>query len=63
MNIHERASELVSLAQTYAEDGAFRSSARTLRRLADELEAHDDATRPPVNAVEDELTSMGTTWE
>lgn len=63
MNIHERAAERISLAQTYAEDGAFRSAARVLRQLANELEAHDDATRPPVSAGHDDLTPMGTTWE
>lgn len=40
MNVHARFEEQVSLAQTYAEDGAFFSAARVLRRLASELEAH-----------------------
>jgi hypothetical protein len=56
MNIHERISEQVDLAKTYAEDGAFRTAARVLRNLADEIEEHDRATgfppppapRPPV---------------
>lgn len=54
MNIHERISEQTDLAKTYAEDGAFRTAARVLRNLAEEIEAHDQATgfapppRPPV---------------
>lgn len=51
MNIHERISEQVDLAKIYAEDGAFRTAGRVLRNLADELDAHDQATRldpPPV---------------
>lgn len=42
MNIHERITEQTELAKSYAEDGAFRSAARVLRGLAQEIEAHAD---------------------
>ena len=42
MNIHEKIAEQVSLAQTYAEDGAFRSAARVLRVLAQEVQQHGE---------------------
>lgn len=58
MNIHKRAAELVSLAQTYAEDGAFRSSARILRKLANELEAHAEALFDPAKRLARELASL-----
>lgn len=39
-SIHDRFDEVVSLAKTYAEDGAFRTAAARLRELADTLDAH-----------------------
>lgn len=41
--IHDHIKEKVGLAQIYAEDGAFRSAARILRELADDLDAHMDS--------------------
>ena len=46
MNIHERMRELTDLAHIYAEDGAFLTAANTLRKMADELDAHHYATMP-----------------
>jgi hypothetical protein len=46
MSIHERIAERVSLAETYAKDGAFLSAARVLRELAADLEAHHQKTSP-----------------
>jgi len=43
MNIHERIAEQTELAKTYAEDGAFRTAARVMRNLADEVQEHADA--------------------
>lgn len=44
MNVHERIKEQVDLAKIYAEDGAFHSAAKVLRKLADEVEQHAKAT-------------------
>lgn len=38
--IHDKVRDGLSLAKTYADDGAFRTAAARLRTLADELEAH-----------------------
>jgi lipopolysaccharide biosynthesis regulator YciM len=43
MSIHARIHELAGLAQTYAEDGAFRTAANVYRQLADEVQAHAEA--------------------
>ena len=43
-SIHERIGELIELAKTYAEDGAFRTAAARLREAADMLDTHANAT-------------------
>lgn len=43
MNIHELIEERISLAKTYAEDGAFMSAARVLRELARDVQTHAEA--------------------
>lgn len=40
MTIHDRIRDGLSLAKVYADDGAFRTAAARLRRLADELDRH-----------------------
>lgn len=40
MTIHDRIRDGLSLAKTYADDGAFLTAAAHLRRLADELVRH-----------------------
>lgn len=42
MTIHDRIRDGLSLAKVYADDGAFRTAAARLRRLADELDRHAD---------------------
>jgi hypothetical protein len=42
MNMHDTFTEQTELARTYAQDGALRSAARVLARLADTLVAHAD---------------------
>ena len=41
--IHDRFTEGVELARTYAEDGAFLSAARVLRDVASDMQAHAEA--------------------
>lgn len=40
MTIHDKVRDGLSIAKIYADDGAFRTAAERLRRLADELDAH-----------------------
>ena len=42
MTIHDRIRDGLSLAKVYADDGAFRTAAARLRRLADDLDRHAD---------------------
>lgn len=42
MDMRERIKEQTSLAQAYADDGAYFSAARVLRELASEVKAHAD---------------------
>lgn len=53
MDMREHIKEQSSLAHTYAEDGAYRSAARVLEKLAKEVSAHADR-------LYDELDAMGT---
>jgi|GEM_PF-2392522 len=55
MNIHAKIRRGVSLAKTYADDGAFLSAARTLREMAGDLESHHAATMPPGLAAPEPL--------
>jgi hypothetical protein len=47
VNIHEYIEEQTDLAAIYAFDGAFLSTARVLRELADNIEKHWVAVSPP----------------
>lgn len=46
MTIHERINEQTELAKDFAEDGAFATAARILRKLADEIDKHNAETTP-----------------
>lgn len=40
MTIHDKVRDGLSIAKIYADDGAFRTAAARLRRLADDLDDH-----------------------
>lgn len=52
--VHDRIAEQVSLAKTYAEDGAFRTAANIYRKLADRIDLHVQETCPGHVASKDD---------
>ena len=59
MNIHRRILGQTSLAKFYAKDGAFRTAARVLRELADEMVDHADRCDAAYLAEVDAINLQG----